>query len=423
MSSGIYQYLNQRNKKKLEELAFLPGLAYLVSSKNFYRGILFLIAGFVSFFSFLATLFLYFFRRLDFKLSSYFLLSVCLCSLGFYLYLVFRTNKDLQENFRERERDRKALLFGSSLSSSYLLAYSSFLVLLLYVSSNNFFPKKQTPEEIKIEYLREFIENPSFIEAKKPKKDPKRLAKKDSIDAGRHKPKRVVQTGQNFSSRRATKKNSPKSKRYKKPLTPKKQKISKSPYRGNQKTGNKTRSKATNKITKKITNKEKIPKSPLSRSSSTKKSDKKSERSLKKPQTKSSAPSLGKSSASSLGGRVGNAAPNKYPDKPVSLAALASGGADYSAYKRDLNRKIYAVWLKKAKSGRSQFSTKLTFIIHKNGSLKKNSLVIVDSSGSSQDVLAARSSVVEASAYFRPLPEGSPRQIKVELDFSYSSQY
>jgi len=442
VNSGIYKYLDQQKQEEFYQIAYLPGLAYLVRSKNPYRGILFLSTTIICLTSVLVAfcenklrlfqkIFSFLVKKISgslagsFEIGFYFLFFFSLLSLGLYFYLVFRTKKDLRENFREKEKDQKPLLFASSVSSAYLLFICIFFTLLIYVASKGLFTKKQKFEEIRIENLREFIENPNFIKSKNPPKVTKRLAKKSAINSGQSNPQKKVRTGQKFSSRKVLKK---------KTITlkpkPKARLRSKSRAKPNNKNLNlkqriNPEKEALVSKSSPYKSKSKNRETTVSQKPSIEKAKKTN---LIKEQTRGlysrsnkNSHLLGDSSQASVGGRKGNAPINSLSEEPVSLSALV--GADYSAYKKDLNRRIYAVWIKKPKTGVGDFSAKIVFVIHKNGSLKKKSLSVIDSNGSGNDISLAKSSVVEASPYFRPLPAGSPKQVRVELDFSYSSRY
>ncbi len=458
-SSGIYNRLGSEQKDSYSFWSLFPGVPHLIAKKQILKGwVLVLGAAFALFSLFslfipqlsegvfglltllgnknsaeIAELFRF---TLWFKLVYGFLLCFLLS------YLIAENKKDIQKNFRNLEADRKPAVFAASMSSSYLFSICSFFALLIYGFAH--FVPIQREQSIQLEMLSPFVDNPPQKQPpKKAPKEAKHSAIQNAVNSGRHDKKLPLSPG-NQQPKPQTGRTTP--------SKPNKSVLQKffqpkaAPSPSEPASPSPPQPKAVPHPSPPQ------PKSSSSSSNSSKpllpsfkplKGDDRAILSSNEPDnipapikpiggggssggSSSGNPSSGggggasrgpvlpsRSGGFSQGSGLGNAGPNNNPNGPVTVAARKD--VDYGAFMQDLQRRIQSAW--KPASADKADQVQLSFSLRKDGSLVPGSVSTVKTSNPEAEA-AARQAVIAASPGFRPLPEGSADQVRIDFTFT-----
>lgn len=123
--------------------------------------------------------------------------------------------------------------------------------------------------------------------------------------------------------------------------------------------------------------------------------------------------SMGGSGSGGAYGTPGNPPPNAYPDRAPSLASNAS--VNFGPYMSALQRKIKMAW--KPPRGTESNRIVVTFSVLQNGRLENLQMIVASQDASANQ--AALEAVTRASP-FEPLPSGAGPKVDVEFTFDYN---
>ncbi len=472
-SSGIYQRFNQNDgSNNFGLLKYIPGLPHLISNKQTLKGWI-LLGCFISCIlsiilidlvnlPLLAGHLIFAARKIvipeindlfNFSLSFKIFISGLVICLAFYL--VLENLKDIKKQFKRVEKDRKPVLFASSLGGTYLLNTILLGSILLYGLIFQFTPI-QKEKTLELEFTSS---EPIPDKVKNPQKT-QRASEQDTVNSGKSNPNLPKESGKP-APEISTKKNflqkifnkpAPQSpqpqKQEAKPIPPQPPQPQQQPKPPSPKQSPYTPPSPPKPQPKTISdNKPFLPvfKPKASQNSEDKQilassdtqqnpapvSSSQNSRQVSNVSTASSSSSSSSNSSSSsqssrqpvlpasrsggfssnAGG--GNSNPNNNPNGPTTVAAKRN--VDYGAFMQDLQRRIQSAW--KPRSADSADEVKVFFTLQKNGRLVPSSLHTVKTSSPEAEA-AARQAVLEASASFRPLPDGSPETITIEFTFT-----
>ncbi len=124
-------------------------------------------------------------------------------------------------------------------------------------------------------------------------------------------------------------------------------------------------------------------------------------------------PSSGNPGQGGAYGAVGNPGPNNFPDQAPSVAARAD--ANYGPYMSSLQRKIKLAW--NPPKGTESNRIVVVFTVARNGNLVDVQLRVASGVQSADN---AAISAVRRAAPFKPLPPGAAPEIDIEFTFDYN---
>lgn len=461
-SSGIYNRLGSEQKDAYGFWALVPGAPHLMTQKQVLKGWALLLGGIFAALS-LFTLFLpklsegmagflgflgnknsaEIAQLFDFTLSFRLVYGFLLCIL--LGYLISENKKDISKNFRNLEADRKPAVFAASMSSSYLFSACAFLALLVYGFAH--FVPIQKEQTIQLEMLSPFVDNPpQKKEPKKPPKDAKHSALQNAVNSGRHNKKLPLspgnqqpkpQTGRTTPNKAnksvvqkffqpkqapvAQPKQAPSKSAPEAPPQPKAPAAPPQPKASSSSNSNKPilpsfkplKGDDRPLLSSNETDNTPAPIKPIGGGASSA-----SQSSASSSNSASGGGSRGpvlpsRSGGFSQGAGLGNAGPNNNPNGPVTVAARKD--VDYGAFMQDLQRRIQSAW--KPASADKADQVQLSFTLRKDGSLVPGSISTIKASNPEAEA-AARQAIIAASPGFRPLPEGSAEQVRIDFTFT-----
>ncbi len=484
-SSGIYQRFNQSSDRdNFGLLKYIPGLPHLISGKQALKGWI-LLGCFISCIVSLILIdlvnlpllvgqLIFLARKVvipeindlfNFSLSFKVFISSLIICLAYYLIL--ENLKDIKKHFQRFEKDRKPVLFASSLGGTYLLNTILLGSILLYGLVFQFMPtKKEKTLEL------EFTSTQTPPEKIKTPQKTQRASEQNTVNSGKSnpnlpkesgKPAPEISTKKNFLQKIFNKPAPPTpqpQKQEAKPTPPTPQakpapptppqppqpkqeqqppKPRPTPYTPPSPPKPQPKTVSDNKpflpVFKPKASQTSEDRQILASSDTQQNpapvSSSQNSRQVANVSTASSSSSASNSSSSSsqasrqpvlpasrsggfssnAGG--GNSNPNNNPNGPTTVAAKKN--VDYGAFMQDLQRRIQAAW--RPRSADNADEVKVFFTLQKNGRLVPGSLNTVKTSSPEAEA-AARQAVLEASPGFRPLPDGSPNTITIEFTFT-----
>lgn len=360
----------------------------------------------------------------------------CFIYTGFAIFDSMQTVTRSQQSHRTIIPGYKKEAFYESSAISY--AIHCFLLLIILISGFLFItPKKPQVQISQIEFIPT-----QRVTTKKPPKTTKRRAAKDSIDSGKHNPKKPVQAitkapgspGRGASSPKAAPKPKPRPKP-KTPPKPTQQKPSKpklSEFKPFKPSTPSPKPRSTVKSPTPTTPKRYIPapstykSSPsnaVSTSAPAPRSDVGSTSSAQSGDRSSTlvarlsniprSPSSGTPGQGGAYGAPGNPGANPYGDQPPSVAARQS--ADLGPYMSALQRRIKLSW--KPPKGSESSRIVVVFTVMRNGSVSDVQITVSSGSPAADNAAIA---AVKRAAPFKPLPANSPDFLDIEFTFDYS---
>lgn len=446
-SEGIYSRFSSAEEREFSPLMdWLPGVPHILKWKQVFRGVGLFCATIFGFVSAVFILCLPLLNWSDFKVSLWFRLAYLFGTLLLYLYLVSENRKDIDKKFRRFELDNKARVFAPSMGFSYLFCSSCCFVLLIF-SLIHFIPiYKETPFELKLD----FVDNPHVEKEPEAPKDAKRLAKQNAVDSGKsvknkeHAPGKYIEntpigakkgSGQrsqassvsspnpaNLSKPSKSSQASKESQQAKPSKTQNKQDLLPMPFPRPKLSDSSSSGEVLPKFKPKTTTDYTNQQSNSSNASSSNNSSSNSPKQIAYAGSNGGVPGVKGpvlSSVNSTGGgggtpQSGNAFPNNNPNGPGTLAAKRTD-IDYGPYMRSLQRAIEEVWKPAGTDGSDLVI--VNFNLKKNGQLVMDSLEAIKSTSKDAEK-AALKAIIDASPRFRPLPDGAPDIIKVEFKFA-----
>ena len=443
--SNIYSHFS-KPKDKFGLSAFIPGLPHILSQQLQNKGILLLTCFVISLFC----LFVIIFPELLFKICSWipffgiaksseefghfpalFKFSYAAFIVTLQVYLITENKRDIAQDFRTIEKDKRPTLFASSISTSYIFSASSLLIILLYTIL--YFNPIQIERSMQID-MTSFVDNPVQEKEPPPPKNTKKMAVQNAKNSGKSDPKKQVSPGQTkpkanpqkSQTKQAAKPTPPQ------PQTQPAQKPAQSQQQATQSAPPMPKPKAMQKGDSQT--KPLFPSFKPRANSDERAVLSSSEQSVKDTNFASAYGGAGKPSSNpspyaggspgkgpvlpskpggfSNGSGFGNSAPNNNPNGPTTVAAKRD--VDFGPYVQDLQRRIQQAWTP-TKSPNDKVV--LFFTIKKDGSLVL-STIRVQSTTAPDAELAALQAIKSASPGFRPLPEGAASSVTFEWTFT-----
>lgn len=350
--------------------------------------------------------------------------TIFVTNLIFVSFAIFDLNRNEELNF-----DGSKDLFKESSSISYIIH----ILVLLFILLTVFFSWHPKP---KVQVSRiEFI--PTQIPSKKPPPQTKRKAAKNSIDQGKHDPKKPVAppTKAPGAPKLPPSKPTPQPKSQPKPAPapapqPKPAAVPKPPPRPVAAPRPKQLKEAIKPLESSQQSSKPLPRL-MDYSSSSSTSSSNSNSSVPAPKSSSETGSgssdivarlsniprapdmMGSSGQGGAWGSPGNPGPNSYSDRPPSIAAQAD--LNFGPYMSALQRAIKRAW--KPPRGTESNRIVVTFTVLANGRL--SDLRVIQESADPEANLAAMEAVNRA-APFDPLPPGAGDSVDIEFTFDYN---